>query len=249
MNLREFFQENPEAAVAFSGGADSAYLLWAARRWGARVTAYYVQSAFQPRFELEDARRLAAEVRADLRVLPADVLALPEVAANPGDRCYHCKRAIFAAITAAARADGYGLLLDGTNASDDGGDRPGMRALAELEVRSPLQECGLTKEIIRALSRQAGLFTWDKPAYACLATRIPAGEPITREKLERTEQAEDFLFSLGFTDFRVRLMEDTAKLQVPAAQLGQLMCHRKSIVQELKKHYSSVLLDMEARDE
>ena len=183
MTLQEFFAAHPEAALAFSGGADSAYLLWAAVQYGRRVRAYYVQSPFQPAFELADARRLAKGLGADMRVLAVDVLALPEAAGNPPDRCYHCKHALFSAISAAAEADGFSLLIDGTNASDSAGDRPGMRALRELSVRSPLRECGLEKAEIRRLSREAGLFTWDKPAYACLATRIPAGEVITAEKL------------------------------------------------------------------
>ena len=179
MNLQEFFAENPRVAIAFSGGADSSYLLYAALHYGARARAYYVNSAFQPAFELEDARRLAGELNADMKVLPVDVLASETVTANPPDRCYHCKQVIFRTILAAAEADGFPVLLDGTNASDDAGDRPGMRALRELAVRSPLRECGLTKRDVRMLSRDAGLFTWDKPAYACLATRIPTGQPIT----------------------------------------------------------------------
>lgn len=249
MELTEFFQTNSKLALAFSGGVDSSYLLWAAMDWGADVRAYYVKSAFQPRFELEDAKRLASQLGAAMTVIDVDILSCAEVAANPPDRCYHCKRMILQAIMKQAVEDGYHTLIDGTNASDDAGDRPGVRALRELTVRSPLRECGLTKEEIRRRSRQAGLFTWDKPAYACLATRLPAGEKITREKLERTERAEDFLRSLGFTDFRVRSTGDTAKLQVPAAQLEPLMYHRTGIVHELKKHYSSVLLDLEARDE
>lgn len=247
MTLQDFFRDTPKAALAFSGGVDSAYLLYAAVQSGADVRAYYVKSAFQPQFELEDAQRLAEMLSADMRVLPVDILAANEVAANPPDRCYHCKKRIFSAIAGAARADGYTVLLDGTNASDDAGDRPGMRALRELSVRSPLRECGLTKPEIRRLSREAGLFTWDKPAYACLATRIAAGVPITREKLESTERAEDFLFSLGFTDFRVRMLGSAAKLQVPASQLDRVLQHRERILEELKKTHSSVLLDLEVR--
>lgn len=249
MELTAFFQTHAKLALAFSGGVDSSYLLYAARECGADLRAYYVRSAFQPRFELEDARRLAAQLGAAMTVIDVDILSCAAVTSNPPNRCYHCKRIIFQAIMKRAEEDGYHTLIDGTNASDDAGDRPGMRALRELSVRSPLRECGLSKEEIRRRSRQAGLFTWDKPAYACLATRIPAGEAITGEKLERTEQAEDFLRSLGIADFRVRSVGDAAKIQVPAAQLETLMRHRKSIVHELKKHYSSVLLDMEARDE
>ncbi|WP_455014723.1 ATP-dependent sacrificial sulfur transferase LarE [Hominenteromicrobium sp.] len=247
MTLTEFFHENQKAAIAFSGGVDSAYLLYAALQSGADVRAYYVKSAFQPQFELDDARRLAETLSADMRVLDVDILADETVAANPPDRCYHCKRRIFSAIASAAAADGYTLLLDGTNASDDAGDRPGMRALRELSVRSPLRECGLTKPEIRLLSREAGLFTWDKPAYACLATRVPAGERLTAEKLENTERAEDFLFSLGFTDFRVRLFSGAARLQLPAEQLPRLLERRAKILSELKKTYSAVVLDLEVR--
>lgn len=249
MELRDFFAEHPRAALAFSGGVDSAYLLYAALACGADVRPYFVDSAFQPRFELADARRLCGELGAELRVLPVDILAEPRVAANPPDRCYHCKRAIFSAVAAAAARDGYPLLLDGTNASDPEGDRPGMRALRELAVRSPLRECGLAKGEVRRRSREAGLFTWDKPAYACLATRVPAGEPITAEALARTERAEGFLSSLGFTDFRVRLLGGCARVQVAAGQLPLALERRGEIISELKRHYGGVLLDLEARDE
>lgn len=249
MTLQHFFQDNPQAALAFSGGVDSAYLLYAARQYAQRVRAYYVKSPFQPRFELDDARRLALGLGAELRVLELDVLADPAVAANPPDRCYHCKRRIFSAVAQAAGEDGFSLLLDGTNASDDAEDRPGMRALRELSVRSPLRECGLTKGEIRHLSKEAGLFTWDKPAYACLATRVPAGEAITVEKLQKTEAAEDYLFSLGFTGFRVRLLSGMARLQLPAGQLPRLLEQREKIYHELRRHYDGVLLDLEARDE
>ena len=249
MELKDFFAEHPRAALAFSGGVDSAYLLYAASQWGADVRPYFVDTAFQPRFELADARRLCGELGVTLQVLPVDILSVPSVAENPADRCYHCKRAIFSAIAAAAARDGYPLLLDGTNASDPEEDRPGMRALRELEVRSPLRECGLVKDEIRRLSREAGLSTWNKPAYACLATRIPAGEAVTAEALARTEQAEDFLRTLGLRDFRVRLLDGCARIQVPAAQLPLVLERRGEIISELRKSYSGVLLDLEARHE
>ena len=247
MELNEFFRQNGKAAVAFSGGADSAFLLYAAKQSGADVTAYTVKTAFQPAFELADAKRLAAELDVPLRVLTLDILSDPAVAANPADRCYHCKRRVFTAISEAARRDGYELLLDGTNASDDEDDRPGMRALKELSVRSPLRECGLTKPEIRALSKAAGLFTWDKPAYACLATRIAAGEPITADKLARTEQAESYLFSLGFSDFRVRSRNDTAVIQLREEQFPLFVRCRKEIAAELRRYYGEVFLDTEGR--
>lgn len=247
MTLEQFFQQNPKAAIAFSGGVDSAYLLYMAKKCGADVTAYYVKTQFQPAFELADARRLAKELGARMTVLAQDALLNKEVAANPADRCYYCKQAIFNGILAAAHADGYALVLDGTNASDDAGDRPGMRALRELSVRSPLRECGLVKGEIRRLSKEAGLFTWNKPAYACLATRIPTGQPITAELLSRIEQAEDALFSLGFSDFRVRVFSGCARLELKEEQMSRAIELRGKILAALSGQFSGVLLDLVER--
>ena len=247
MTLSRFFTDNPKAAIAFSGGVDSAFLLYAAVSSGAEVTAYYIKTDFQPQFELDDALHLAKQLNVPMKVLPLDILCRETVIANPADRCYHCKKAIFTAITQAAAADGYTLLLDGTNASDEEADRPGFRALRELSVRSPLRECGLTKAEIRRLSGEAGLFTHDKPAYACLATRIPTGEPITKEKLAATEAAEGYLANLGFRDFRVRCPGGIARLQLREEDLPLLLRHRQKILDTLKQHYSGVTLDLEVR--
>ncbi len=247
MKLEQFFRENPNIALAFSGGVDSAYLLWAAMQHGANVRAYYVKTSFQPQFELDDATRLAEELGAEMKIIPVDVLCKEAVTENPPDRCYHCKKVIFEAIASAAAADGFDLLIDGTNASDEASDRPGMRALRELAVRSPLRECGLTKAEIRRRSKAAGLFTHDKPAYACLATRIPTGEPITAEKLQKTETAESWLSALGLRDFRVRMQSGGAKLQVTAADLELVIREREKIVKELKQYYDHVVLDLEVR--
>lgn len=247
MTLQEFFRENPKSALAFSGGVDSAYLLYAAQQCGAQVRAYYVRTAFQPLFELEDARRLAEQLHADMRELTVDILADDTLRMNQADRCYHCKRLIFSEILREAERDGFSVLMDGTNASDDADDRPGMRALRELSVRSPLRECGLTKPEIRKRSREAGLFTWEKPAYACLATRVPTGVEITADKLERTERAETYLSALGFQDFRVRISGDAARIQVKETQLALVLEQRESILEELKKAYTDVWLDLEVR--
>ena len=247
MTLEEFFRQVPRAALAFSGGTDSALLLWAAKQYGCDVRAYYVRTAFQPQFEYEDACRLARELEVPMTVVEADILAVPLAAANGPQRCYHCKRALFTQLWQAARRDGYTVLLDGTNASDDAGDRPGMRALRELEVRSPLRECGLTKAEVRRLSREAGLFTWDKPAYACLATRIPTGTPITKEDLERVERAESALYALGFRDFRVRLFHSAARIQVTEEQLPLALERREAISSALEAAFDGVLLDLKPR--
>lgn len=247
MTLQEFFTEHPKAALGFSGGVDSSYLLWAAVNARADIAPYYIQTAFQPAFELEDAQRLCAQIGVKLNVIRLDALADPRVAANPANRCYYCKVGLFGALRARAKADGYDLLLDGTNASDDAGDRPGMKALREMEVRSPLRECGLTKAMIRQESRKAGLFTWDKPAYACLATRVPTGRTITSELLRRVEGAETALFALGFTDFRVRLYDEAARLQLPEGQLAKAVEQRQAIRQALAPWFDVVLLDTQTR--
>ena len=247
MDLQAFFRENPRAALGFSGGVDSALLLWAGVTYGEQVRPYFVKTAFQPQFELEDARRLCRELGVELTVIELDILAAPRVAENPGDRCYHCKRALFTALRDRAQADGFSLLLDGTNASDDAGDRPGMRAISELSVRSPLRECGLTKDQVRALSKEAGLFTWDKPAYACLATRVPTREAITPETLRKVEAAEEALFSLGYSDLRVRVFHGAARLQLPGQQLEQAAKEREAILQALAPWFDTVLLDLKER--
>ena len=247
MTLQQFFAENPKVALAFSGGVDSAYLLHAAKENGAKIHAYYVKTPFQPQFEYEDALILAQQLAIPMTVIELDMLADPAVASNPANRCYHCKKRIFSAIWDAAQKDGFSPVIDGTNASDDASDRPGMAALAELHVRSPLRECGLTKADIRRLSKKAGLFTHDKPAYACLATRIPAGTPITKAQLSATERCEAYLMELGFSDFRIRHMGDAARLQIREEQLPLLLSHRDAILSELKKDYSAVLLDLEVR--
>ena len=248
MTLREFFTEHPRAALAFSGGADSSYLLWAGLQWAERLGVYYVKSPFQPAFEYRDALRLAEELGAEVTVLWADPLCDPKVAANPANRCYFCKKIIMAAIREAAKRDGFDLVIDGTNASDDIADRPGYRALGEEGVLSPLRLCGITKEALREQSREAGLFTWDKPAYACLATRIPTGETITAEKLRAVEESEDTLFRMGFTDFRVRTKDGRAKLQFIAGQHEEAARRLDEIRTALAPYYAEVSLDPEPRE-
>ncbi|WP_291257639.1 ATP-dependent sacrificial sulfur transferase LarE [Flavonifractor sp.] len=247
MTLEQFFQENPKCALGFSGGVDSAYLLYAGVKAGADIKPYFIKTAFQPAFELADAQKLAEGLGVEVTVLELDALADPRVAANPADRCYYCKQNLFRTLKDRAIADGYPVLLDGTNASDEAGDRPGMRALAELSVRSPLRECGLTKAEIRARSKEAGLFTWDKPAYACLATRVPAGEAITADLLARVEGAEDALFRLGYTDFRVRVFHSAARLQLPRGQMERAVREAEELRQALKPYFTPILLDLEGR--
>lgn len=247
MELREFFDRHPKCALAFSGGTDSALLLCEARRLGADVKAYFVKGPFQPQFELEDARRLARELGAEMEVIETDVLALPEVAENGPRRCYYCKRAIFSLIFERARRDGYESVIDGTNASDQVDDRPGMQAIAELGVLSPLRMCGVTKAQVRELSAEAGLFTARKPSYACLATRVPTGTAITREALEKVERGEEALREMGFSDLRLRLEGTGARLELPAAQLPAVVQNRERVLKALLPSFSRVTVDLAGR--
>lgn len=247
MTLADFFYTNPKAALAFSGGVDSAYLLYAACQYGADVRPYYVKTCFQPEFEFQDAKELARFLGVPMTIVEVPILENEAVRKNPANRCYYCKKAILGAILEQAHRDSYGLLLDGTNASDDVSDRPGCRALQELGVRSPLREAGLTKKRIRELSHEAGLFTWDKPAYACLATRISTGVPIEEKDLAAIERGEAALTKLGFRDFRIRLLGTAAKLQVREGQMEQVFAQRARIQEALREDFSDILLDLEAR--
>lgn len=247
VDLAAFFDKHRRVALALSGGVDSSYVLYAARMYGAEVRPYYLHTVFQPQFEQEDAQRVSAQMGIELTVLDYDILALPQVRVNGMERCYFCKRAMLAYLQQRAASDGYPVLLDGTNASDDDKERPGMRALKELGIRSPLRECGLTKSEIRQLSREAGLFTWDKPAYACLATRISTGVSITEQMLQQVEGAENALFQLGFFDVRVRIFHGAARLQLSEAQLSQIIEKRQKVLQRLRPYFSEILLDLEVR--
>ncbi len=243
MELHQFFQEHGRLALAFSGGTDSALLLRLAHDAGAEVKPYFIKTAFQPDFELEDAALLCAELGIELEILELDILTCADVAENGARRCYFCKKALFTALLERAKADGFTTVIDGTNASDDAEDRPGMQALAELGVLSPLRLCGVTKDEVRRLSGELGLFTANKPSYACLATRIPTGETITEAMLETVEEAEGMLYTLGFSDLRVRLAGDTARVQLPVEQLliGEIM--KDTIRMALSPWFQDIVLE------
>ena len=211
MILSDFFQQHPQAAIGFSGGVDSAYLAYCAKKYAQNMLAIYYKSD------------------------------------NPKNRCYYCKQRIFSAIQKEALTQGFPVLLDGTNASDEVNDRPGMLALKELHVISPLRLCGLTKKDIRLLSKEAGLFTWDKPSYACLATRIPTGMKITGELLHAIESCENILFSMGFSDFRVRVRDGYALLQVTESDYPKASASLDHIQQAFAAYFPKVVLDMQVR--
>ena len=248
MTLEEFFARHPKTALGFSGGTDSAYLLYAGRKCGADVRPYYIKTQFQPRFELSDAQRLCGELGAELCVIEADVLSEELIAANPADRCYHCKRALFTLLSERAASDGCTEIIDGTNASDDPCDRPGTMALRELHVLSPLRDCGITKAEVRRLSKEAGLFTADKPSYACLATRIPTGRHIDGNTLSMVENAEDKLRELGYVDLRARVIDGGVRLELPEGMLERAVKERKMLL-DILGGFGNVTLDLRGRKE
>lgn len=247
MELKEFFNKNPKAAIGFSGGVDSAYLLYAAKQWGADIQPYYIKTAFQPQFEYADALTLCDKIGVSLKVIEFDILSERVIALNPQNRCYYCKKALFSALKSQAKKDGYSVILDGTNASDDISDRPGIKALKELGILSPLRECGLTKDKIRKLSKEGELFTWQKPSYACLATRIPTGQEITADLLKRIEYSETALMNIGFRDFRIRIYNGNARIQLKSEQFPLAAEKREEILNSIKPYFETVLLDLEVR--
>lgn len=249
MTLKDFFLKYNKVAVAFSGGVDSSYLLYIAKKYAKEVKAYYVKTEFQPQFEFENALKFVSDFDIDLKVIKLSVLSNKQIVSNPINRCYFCKKQIFSTISKEALKDGFKLIVDGTNTSDKENDRPGMKALKELSVLSPLKLCKITKLDIRKLSKKENLPTWDKMSYSCLATRITTGQKIDRYLLQRTENAERYLFSLGFVDFRVRTVGDMAKIQIRKEHFPLIVSNRKKIFKKLSKDYKTVCLDMDARNE
>ena len=206
-------------AVAFSGGADSAFLLKVARDiLGKNVLAVTAHSAFFPEREFAAAAEFSRVHRVPHRVVLANALDIEGFSENPPDRCYLCKRKLFSKIAAVARESRLRHIADGSNFDDLDDHRPGARAARELGIVTPLQDAEMTKQDIRVLSREMNLPTWDKPADACLATRIPYGQKITPEKLLAVERAEQFLLDAGFRQVRVRHHGDTARIEVAVGE-------------------------------
>ncbi len=235
--------------VAYSGGVDSTLLVAAAvDALGDRVLAVTAHSATYPASEAAAAEALVATLGARHRVIETEEIEDPRYASNPPDRCYHCKSELFTRLRDVARDEGLEAVLEGSNIDDQGDHRPGLRAVAELGIRSPYIEAGLGKDDIRAIARALGLPNWDKPAMACLASRIPYGEPITPERLGRVERAEDALRALDLVHVRVRDHGPVARIEVGDPDFDRLLDPqmRSRMIEVLKAAgYTYVSLDLE----
>ncbi len=248
-HLLEILREKKKLAVAFSGGVDSTFLLYAAKQaLGDDITAFTVMSVFSPERESREAKQFCAEHGIRQVLVPVDVLKVEGIACNPVDRCYLCKKALFGKLLEMAKERGIDSVAEGSNLDDMGDYRPGMKAIGELKVLSPLREAELTKAQIRELSRAFHLPVWNKPSFACLASRFAYGETITEEKLGMVERAEELLRSLGFVQFRVRIDRKTARIEVLPEQFARLAedAVRVRVTEELHRMgFSYVSMDLD----
>lgn len=235
-DLKELLKSYGSAAVAFSGGVDSAFLLYAAKEaLGDRLVAISAKSCSFPERELKEAKEFCKTHQIRHVIFESEELEIEGFAQNPKNRCYLCKHGLFEKILKIAAEEGMAEVCEGSNLDDNGDYRPGLQAIAELNIKSPLRSAGFTKEDIRALSRQFGLPTWNKQSFACLASRFVYGETITREKLGMVDKAEQLLIDLGFRQVRVRIHGTMARIEIMPDEFEKLIS--KDIRDQITKSF------------
>ena len=250
--LQEILRWMERVIVAFSGGVDSALVLKVSAEvlGPEKVLAVTADSESYPREELESAQEFARAVGLDgkHRIIRTEELSNPEYAANAPTRCFFCKDELYARLKEISEEENFQFILDGCNLSDQGDFRPGRAAAKKHGVRSPLIEAGLNKEEIREIAKNLGLSVWDKPALACLSSRIPYGEKVTKEKLSQVEQAESFLHALGFRQLRVRHHEKIARIELEPEEISNFLQTeiREKVFQKFKEiGFLYVTLDLQ----
>jgi uncharacterized protein len=245
--LQQMLSNMKSCAIAYSGGVDSTFLIKVAYdTLGTNALAVTATSATYPQRELEDAKRFAHAIGISHVIIHSEELDITEFSGNPPNRCYYCKKELFRKIQQIAQEHHFNAVLDGSNADDTFDYRPGAKARKELGVISPLKEVGLTKQEIRDLSRSLHLKTSEKPAFACLASRFPYGTKITKERLTQVESAEEFLFSLGTRQCRVRFHQDIARIEVSSDDFQTILTHAQRIIKRFKKlGFTYITLDLE----
>jgi len=248
--LKEIFQSMEKVVVAFSGGVDSTLLLKVAydSLGDDNVIAVTALSPLYPERELVGVKKLVRTLGARHRLIQSNELEIPGFSKNPPNRCYYCKKKLFGELLDLAKEESIPFVVEGSTLDDDKDHRPGRMAVHELGIRSPLREAGFTKAEVRELSNSLGLPTWDKPSFACLASRFPYGKEITDEGLKMVDAAEDYLFGLGFKQVRVRHYGDLARIEILQEEMGRLMngSLREDVVNRLKRiGYHYVTLDLQ----
>ena len=248
-NLQRLIQNLGSLVTAYSGGVDSTLLLRAAHEvLGDDAVAVISRSPLHSACEYKEAQRMAQKIGAQLITINTNELATPEFIQNPPDRCYYCKKKLFTEILTVAQKRGISIVADGTNFDDRNDYRPGIKALLELGIRSPLKEVRMTKADIRSISRALGLSSWDKPSYSCLASRFPYGEGITFSKLQKVEKAEAYLYQQGFKEVRVRVHGGLVRIEVSPQELSRFGRNglRLDVLNRLKKMgFTYISLDLE----